>query len=393
MSVSEKACFNPSGSGDQDHPLTWALCVATLNRFDVLTACIDCALSQTRPPAEIVVVDASDDWLTHRDRCEALLADKPVRLTYLQAPRRSTAAQRNAAMQAATSDICFVIDDDSFMHPDCAAEIMRVYEHPALQEVVAVAASDGPPQGAQGSSSARKDGLVRDGRFKGLFKFRLFRFLWREIAMMSAERVFAPYDGAFRKAPPPSLASTKLRVSPVALIAGYKMTVRRSAGVAVMFEDALQSYCPNEDLDFSYRLSRHGYLLSAHEAKLYHHEVAASRIKRQTALLLSITDVAFLVAKNAADRPAAERTFWNIVRRRVLAELIKDGGSRRWQMGQFRAVFRAIPICREILRQPADKLVPWYMDKQLEILALGNPKQPQTRSQNNLSSTTEGQGL
>lgn len=347
--------------------LTWGLCIATLNRIDSLDSCVRHALAQTRLLDEIVIVDASEDWQQHHQRIAALVGDRAT-LTYLPAPRRSLTAQRNAGIAAATADICFLIDDDSFMHPDCAEEIMRVYEHPDAASVLSVTASDGPAVSAEGLHTERKSGAIRDGKFNRYRQSTLFRWFWRNIALMAAEKVFIPYDGPYQRALPDRLARAGLAIVPVSLSSGYKMTARRAAALAHPFEDGFQSYSPAEDLDFFYRLTRHGHLVRAINAKIYHHEVAATRIKRQTATLLSVTNIAYLVRKHSRHQARHQFLFAVMLLRRLLAETIKDLGSRRWGLLQARAILQAIPVSLEIFRSPHETLPDQYKSRQLEIL-------------------------
>lgn len=345
--------------------------MSTLNRIDALETCVSRALSQTRPPAEIVIVDASDDWDGNRARITALTDAAGMALHYLRAPRRSLTAQRNVAVAQAKADICFLIDDDAFMWRDCAAEIMRVYEADGQRQLVAVSASDAPPEGDLGDVGARKDGGLRDKAATAGKKSWLFRFLWRELFLMSGERVFVPYAGPFRRGLPADLRHNIRGIHPVTLIGGYRLTARRKVLLAEPFDDALQAYCPAEDLDASYRLSRHGYLAAAQEARLYHHEVAASRLKRRTALILSITNVAYFVRKNSRRINRHRLAFGVMLSRRLLAEFLKDGLSRRWRFDQFRGAVRAIPTSARILFMDRARLKQWYQKRQLHILAGG----------------------
>jgi hypothetical protein len=120
------------------NPLTWALVIATHKRNDVL------ANGQTRPPLEIVVVDASPRWENTRERVLREIAPlwPKVRWHNLEAERRSSASQRNQGIRAASTDVVFLFDDDSLMYPDCAAEIMRVYDADSGRSVVGVNATN-----------------------------------------------------------------------------------------------------------------------------------------------------------------------------------------------------------------------------------------------------------
>lgn len=85
--------------------LNWTLAICTYNRPHFLVETLRHALGQTRPPAEVVVVDASDDW---EDTREAMVAEferhwDEVRLVYVPAEVRSLTFQRNQALRLATS--------------------------------------------------------------------------------------------------------------------------------------------------------------------------------------------------------------------------------------------------------------------------------------------------
>ncbi len=64
--------------------LTWGLIVITYNRVHFLVECLQHTLSQTRMPAEVVVVDASDNWEENYAKVKRMYADawEQVRLVY-----------------------------------------------------------------------------------------------------------------------------------------------------------------------------------------------------------------------------------------------------------------------------------------------------------------------
>jgi cellulose synthase/poly-beta-1,6-N-acetylglucosamine synthase-like glycosyltransferase len=106
------------------------------------TCCPDASLwaGQTRPPLEIIVVDASPGWENTRERVLREIASlwPGIRWHYVEAERRSSASQRNQGVRAASADVMFLFDDDSLMYPDCAAEIMRGYDADSGRSVVGV---------------------------------------------------------------------------------------------------------------------------------------------------------------------------------------------------------------------------------------------------------------
>jgi cellulose synthase/poly-beta-1,6-N-acetylglucosamine synthase-like glycosyltransferase len=110
----------------------------------VLSRCFALGAAQTRPPLEIIVVDASPGWENTRERVLREIASlwPGIRWHYVEAERRSSASQRNQGVRAASADVVFLLDDDSLMYPDCAAEIMRVYDADSGRSVVGVNATN-----------------------------------------------------------------------------------------------------------------------------------------------------------------------------------------------------------------------------------------------------------
>ncbi len=123
--------------------LSWGLCVTTYQRRELLGRCVTQALSQTRAPSEIVIVDTSPDFDENRRHvAEIVRARAPeVRFEYALGVAPNQPGKRNEAVRLATADVLFMIDDDSLMYPDCAEKIMEVYERPGCESVVAVMAS------------------------------------------------------------------------------------------------------------------------------------------------------------------------------------------------------------------------------------------------------------
>lgn len=101
----------------------YAVAIATLNRPGGLERCIEAVLSGELVPAELVIVDQSDD-----DATEKLLQGRnwpELRLLYLRQPRRGLSASRNAALGAGTAVVVAMTDDDCVPAPGWLAGIAR----------------------------------------------------------------------------------------------------------------------------------------------------------------------------------------------------------------------------------------------------------------------------
>jgi glycosyltransferase involved in cell wall biosynthesis len=352
--------------------LTWALSVSTYNRIDMLEVCVRHALQSTRMPSEIVICDASADWEGNRTRITPLTEAAGVPLTYLPAPKKSLPAQRNHGINAATADILFLIDDDALLYPDCAETILRIYEADKDQRIAAVSASDGPMPAGAGLVAEAKTGPSKAPLTERLLRGSgLVRFLWVEVLMMSADRVFIPYDRHWHRPDEATVtAYASDKVYPLTTIAGYRMTVRRSVALAEPFDGDLLAYASAEDLDATYRFSRHGWNVVATEGKIYHHEAMAGRLKRQQSTMLSVLNIAFLLRKQSRYPVRHTLQFYVMILRRLLAEFLKDGLSRRWEFPQLRGVLASLPATFRILRHDPATLAPFYDTIQRKVLGL-----------------------
>lgn len=352
--------------------LGWGLLIATKDRLDALEVCVGQALAQTRPPQEIIVVDASADWETHRDRIAGIVSAHPqMRFVYMAAVLPSLTVQRNQALDVAQAAIVFMIDDDSFLYSDCAARIMALYEADTdgvVGGIQATLSEDLPPGTAL--SQARKatggGGTPSKVRRKGLFE-HVGYLLRRHVFLMGMADLFIPYGpGLIHRPLPQNMAPEQVRAT--TLFHGCRMTYRRHVIAQSRFDDLLRYYCPGEDLDASYRVSLTHHLLTARQAQLHHYTVSAGRIDRYRTTVLSVVNQAVLVARYGQDKARVRRAYFRLQRRRLLAEFLKDALSRRFSFPQLRGILAARPLARQAFSMSEAELSAWYPDMQEKIL-------------------------
>jgi GT2 family glycosyltransferase len=351
--------------------LTWSLVVSTLNREEVLPVCVEQALNQTRPPHQVIVVDASDHWRATRDRLIGSLAARfpKARWVYEPASERSLALQRNQGLRHATSDVVFLIDDDSLMYPDCAAEIMRVYEADVEGKIAGVEAEavDESPVGRASLGDRKATGSATENpESKGLLG-RIKHWAWRNIFLMDAGKLFVPYEGRYPKRDLPETVR-HLDIWPIELFQGYRMTYRREVIQKVGFEPLMRYYCAGEDLDASYRASLHGALVIANRAKLHHYQSAGGRAGRFKVAVLSATNQAVCLRKNTSRLTRFKNIYYRLMCRRFLAEAMKDLLSRRWKLPQARGILVAGRHAPAIFRMPERRLSDWYVKFQHQLM-------------------------
>lgn len=349
---------------------SWSLVIATYNRASILETCIALAIDQDCPPKEIVVVDASQEWLKSKVVITNMAETASINCVYLQANEKSLTVQRNQGIAAASGDVVFLIDDDSLMHPSCASEIISIYDADTELVVAGVQASlssDIPPKAT--ITDSRKDSgkadLGSDNKIFSIVK----QWIWREIFLMNSSKLFICYDGLFHRRELPEYLIA-FDISANDLFHGCRMTYRRALVKKELFDPTLLSYCPMEDLDASYRISRHGMLVTAERAKLHHFESSAGRVKRRQVAMLTVLNQAFLIRKHSADVQRRRIEFNRLIFRRIFAEFSKDLLSRRWTLPQLRGLLAARRHVKKIFAVPEKELFGFYRNLQIKILTM-----------------------
>lgn len=354
---------------------TWSVCIATLNRAEALQRAIHHVLQQTLLPEQIVIIDASPDWQASRDAIAAMLSDHPaIRLDYVHSPVRSSATQRNEGIGLCSGDIIFLIDDDSFLYPDCAEQIQAIYAADPTGDVAAIRIylADTPPPL---SASVEVPGLERKvsgnrGEFGTLKNMalgnRLGRWFHRRILMQSIQETFLRYDGPRRRPLPATIR--QFGVETVSFMPGCAMTVRRSVALAEPFDTALRYYAAYEDVDVSYRYAKHGHVLFTPRARLHHFEAASGRMDRRKIIAFQLLNMVVFLRRHAADPDDWTGRYQVMMYRRLLGEFLKDLLSGRTALPQMRGVLMARSYWRQLWAVPVDQLDDYYPELQRHIL-------------------------
>ncbi len=117
--------------------LAYSVVIATYERPDELRTTLESLSTQTRLPAQVIVVDSSPD-----PRSEAVVAGMTTRLPlhYERATRPSAAVQRNAGASRVRTPLVAFIDDDVFVPTETLEKMCDVFERDADGKVGGVAA-------------------------------------------------------------------------------------------------------------------------------------------------------------------------------------------------------------------------------------------------------------
>jgi glycosyltransferase involved in cell wall biosynthesis len=339
----------------------------------VLKRCVEHAITQSRPPSEVVICDASDEWAANGEVIRDAIHTHPeIRFEYLASPVRSTAWQRNMGIEHCSSDILFLIDDDAFLHPGSAAEVMRIYEEDTQEAIASVSlAADAENAFGSGETAERKamSFAAEPGFQRHFLRSGLRRWIWRNVLMMGAERLFIAYDTGSPHAGASEFKAIAIEgISYRAYQIGFCTTVRRSVALRERYDNGLLAYSPTEDLDASYRFRKHGLNVAAEAARLFHLEARANRLKRFKVSRLTMTNIAYLVRRNSV-RPLRDiPAYYVMFLRRILAEFIKETAQGRFSYPVLRGILAAfVPSVRVMALHP-DDLRERYIEMQAQML-------------------------
>lgn len=360
-------------------PLEWALLVPTYNRRPTLRASLELAIRQTRPPAEIVVVDGSDDWQESRAQVldEVAPINPQVRFCYEQARIRSLTAQRNQAIELGQAPIFFMLDDDSFMYPDCAEHVMEIYDADRACQVAGVGPREHPvppdPENARAvppKPAPPDDEPTADGNGRRIAKLNELAEGVR--SLFDVERILLPYDREYPQHEIPESVK-RFDVAATRYLGGMRMTWRASWSREERFDETLKKYSAAEDMDFSYRMSRHGVILNALRARLHHSQDESARLTRHTRALLGLLNIAYLYRRNGYDPARLLSRYRGRLLQRLALDAARDVLKRRATLPYVRADARALGMLNKILEVDERELASWYGELQTEIVNANAP--------------------
>lgn len=341
--------------------LNWTLTICTYNRPHFLVETLHHALRQTRLPAEIVVVDASDDWQGHKAQMEERFADQwgEVVLIYVPAEVRSLTFQRNQALRLASSEIVFSLDDDIYLRPDAAEKIMQGYEADTQEEIAMIAGFfvDGVETPSENGFAANP--AAPAPARKGCLR----RFLERQLTLDSH---FVPYADPVDRGAAPAAVSVHNIVAN-GLVNGGRTTFRRKFALESGWSELLRYYATHEDSDFSYRMSYHGRLLVAPDAGFFHadgNEGTASRYRVNT---IRVRNLMALHVLHSPNKPRSALRLALSFGKFLLLYLLIDSLQRRFTYPTARAYALGLMQIPQFLFWPRADFSNWYTAYQEEM--------------------------
>lgn len=274
--------------------LEYTVAIVTRNRPEALRLSIPRIMGQSRPPAQLVVVDSSDDHdATLRSVREALNAH-PVELEIVRS-EPGIARQRNIAIDLVRRPVVCMPDDDSIWFPGVAEAKLDVYERDERRSVAAVCAAESPepPEGFLGESASRYS-MRREDRFRQRIAHARSAFEKRFVPEPARLLGRGFWDGF---AQPDWFAPNDIVL--VEFMTGFRMSFRTEVIRKVRFEERFTRYSLFEDIDASLGAWRHGAVVGARRAKVFHYKSPERRDDGRRMGAVQLLNKACVVAKHS----------------------------------------------------------------------------------------------
>ena len=234
-------------------------------------------VSRCKPlPREVVVVDGDSDPAVRRIVEEANAGGGMELARYLRSAPGGN-RQRNAGIRACIGDVVVFLDDDVRVEPDLFARLAATYD-------------DVDVVGATGR-------VVEPQR----------RRRWNRYSRLRRWLPGAGKEGTFTRYGYPIYIRDANVGRDVEYMVGCFMSARRHVLESVRFDDDLST--PGQDVDFSYRLSRHGRLRYVPEITVYHEKTGFSTRSSREYDQRLLRNSFYLFRKNFEQTPLARFQF------------------------------------------------------------------------------------
>lgn len=255
--------------------MNYSIIVATCNRQKDLVKLIDSILKQTVLPAEVIIIDQSDndDTKKYIESCrnQLITESNNVNFIYIYQAKKSLVVARNKGIDIATGEIVSFLDDDVVLFEDYYEKVLHYF-------------NDNEKIGGVGGKVIKKH--LHSWGMRLLSKVFLLN---NYHGNMTASGFGYPVGGDRRFDSP-------MRVE---MLSGYNMNFRRKFLKNDKFDEWFTGYGLREDVEFSYRISRKTVLMIIPEAKLYHNHSKSNRIDIQAKRIMLVKNFYYVYKKHA----------------------------------------------------------------------------------------------
>jgi glycosyltransferase involved in cell wall biosynthesis len=365
FAIARSASTSERGMAPRQSPaqrLDFDVVIATRNRPQALELSIPLILGQSRQPEKLIVVDSSDDHAAVSETVAKVTAGW-TGTVIVEHTAPGSAFQRNRGLAHVEAAVVIFPDDDSLFHPGTCEAIMRAYELDTEGRIAGVCAADAPepPPGVLADAKYEMTAAHRHRAWMTRCRRRLkldFDW-WRPLLHL----------GALRKARLEPLGWFEAENCVfVEYMAGYRMSFRTAVIRANPFDETLTHYAAGEDWDANLAATRHGALVGARNARVYHHRFPGGRGDPYTLTRKEVLNCTYVTLKHVYDAglgPAeAKRVRWLVrlyyCRLMVLSRLPRL--HRRSSREELRGVLAAGEGVKAMLNASRDELAQTYSE-------------------------------
>lgn len=227
--------------------LSLSLVIPTRNRAPVLLRTLESLAAQFVQPAEVIIVDASDDALTRSLCLDHSISVLASTLHWCRAEIAGAASQRNQGVRQCSQPVIGFCDDDILFEPECLARLWRALH------------SD--------SSIGGVNAMITNQRYEtpGRISRLVFRLMSGRAESSYAGRVLGPAVNLL-----PEDRDDLAEIVPVEWLNTTCTMYRREALPDPAFPTHFRGYSLMEDLALSLTVGRGWKLANARTARIYH---------------------------------------------------------------------------------------------------------------------------
>jgi len=261
--------------------MNYSIIVPTCNRKKDLDTLINSILKQTLLPAEIIIIDQSDnndDTKKYIENCknQLLIKSHKIDVIYIYQAKKSSAAARNKGIDIVTGEIVSFLDDDVVLFEDYYEKVLYYFN------------SDKKIGGLSGNIIIENKLQSWKGKFRKILSkiFLIDNFKGK----MTVSGFGYPIHG---------FEGEKERSIQVEMLSGCNMNIRKELLKNDKFDEWFTGYSFREDAEFSYRISRKTVLKMIPEAKLYHNNSRSNRMDIQFQKVMEVRNHYYVYKKHA----------------------------------------------------------------------------------------------